>query len=259
MKALLTSLILFITFASSAQGLVDGFFKGKGRTDMALGFAYEKAKLYYAQNTIEYGRELFIFNTFAEYGITNKWDVIASAPIINGKPQDASFFTKYEVLKWKGLSVIPAVGISFPMSNYNTETSQSIGQRATNLQPKLVLQYKPNTPWFIQTQATYQNTLVPVPHAWNWSAKIGYGAGKWYGDLWFENQTSLGDAIFLGPIPYNDFRELGVSYQRFGGVIYYQLKERFGISVSASKVLNGRNIGSAGIVGVSGVWKFRVE
>lgn len=259
MRTIFTSLFILFSFFATAQGLVDGFFKGKGRTDVALGYAYEKAKLYYADYTIEYGRQLHIINTFAEYGITHNWDVIASVPLINGTLQDASFFTKYELFNKKGFSVIPALGISFPMSKYNTETSQSIGQRATNVQPKLVFQYKPNSPWFIQTQGTYQYTLDPVPHAWNWSTKIGYGQGKWYGDVWFENQTSLGDAIFLGNIPYNDFRELGVSYQRIGGVIYYQLKDRFGLSISASKVLNGKNIGSARIVGVSGVWKFGVE
>lgn len=259
MKTLLSIILLAFCLTSYAQGVVDGFFKGKGRTDVAVGFAYEKAKLYYAAQTLTYGRQLNIFNTFAEYGITNKWDVIGAAPLINGQLQDASIFTKYEVLSRKGIAVIPALGISFPMSDYNTETSQSIGQRATNLQPKLVLQYKPNTPWFVQTQAGYQYTLDPVHHAWSWSAKIGYGKGKWYGDFWFEQQSSLSDVIYLGTVPYNDFRELGVSYQRIGGIIYYQLKERFGISISASKVLTGKNIGSAGIVGGSLVWKFGLD
>mgnify|MGYP000515942105 CR=1 FL=1 len=259
MKVFFLTALLAFSLNSTAQGVVDGFFKGKGVLDLAAGLAFENASEYYALNKIEYGRSLFIVNTFGEYGITDKWDAIASVPLINGKLQDASLFTKYELVKFKGLSIIPAVGISFPLSNYNTETSQAIGQRATNLQGKMVLQYKANSPWFIQAQATYQNTLDPVPHAYGWSTKIGYGKGKWYADLWYDQQISTGDATFLGSIPYNTFRELGVDYQRIGGVVYYQFKPKFGISLAASRVVNGRNIGEASIVGVSGVWKFGVK
>jgi len=184
-------LSLCVSILSFSQGNVDGFFKSKGELDLAFSGSFSSSTKYFAkQGPINIGRSQAIIGVYGVYGITNKWTAIVSLPLVNFRPQDASVFMKYKLLhqisKKGDFTLAPAVGISFPMSNYATQNSQAIGQRATIIQPKLVLQYKHPKNWFIQTQGGYNYTLDPVPSAVVSSVKIGYIYQKWYFDVWFD-------------------------------------------------------------------------
>ena len=256
-------MLCFIVTASStlAQGPVDGYFKGKGNLDLAFSAAYQQSDIFFMGDVeTSYPRKLTSLSLFGEYGITKNLDVIGNIPVINGALQDLGFYIKYGLpLKTNGkdfpLSVIPAVGISSPITKYPTQTGQAIGQRATQIQPKLVLQLNTGFGLFIQAQGAYNYVVEPVPSSIPVSAKIGYSTGKLYTDIWFDYQKGLGTVDWTGGSG-QDFRTLNVSYQKVGGVIYYGLKPRVGIFVNGSYILTGRNIGKAFSVGAGFVYKF---
>lgn len=232
------------------QGLVDGFSKGKNKLDLAFGAFYQHSDIYFAgRNPIQYERNLIGLSAFGAFGVTDKLDVIASIPVINFQFQDASLFVKYKVIDTKikesQFSLFPAIGISFPTSNYATETGQAIGQRATQIQPKLIGQYTFPKQWFIQVQGGYNYTLDPVPSSAVFSSKIGFYRNKIYADLWFEQQEGFGSIDYKGSEAFSTFRQFVVSYQRIGGTFYYQPHKKVGYTLGASYILNGRNIGKA--------------
>ena len=261
MRFCLVSIILAFSGNLFSQGLVDGFFKGKGNVDVALSATYQGSTTFFAgTNPISLSRNILSVSAFAEYGITEKWDIIGNVPVINFQFQDAGLYTKYELVKTRlfkrSFSVIPAVGISFPLSSYNTEASQSIGQRATIIGSRLVLQQELPKGMFIQVQSGYNYALDPVASSIPFSVKWGVSFGKNYTDLWFDHQTGIGDKDYLGAAPYTSFREFVVSHNRVGGVFYRQIKRKTGIFLNYSYTLNGRNTAQAVGVGAGVVLKF---
>ena len=204
-------------------------------------------------------RSLFSVGVFGEYGLTEKWDIIASVPVINGKPQDATIFTKYEAarikLKSASLSIIPAVGVSFPASNYNTETGQAIGQRATRIQPKLVVQLALKNGLFFQAQSGYNYALSPVTSSVPLSFKTGFSKGRIYIDGWFDFQQGFGNKDYQGSVPFDSFRELVVSYTKIGGVFYFAINKHWGTFINGSQVLKGRNTPVATTIGTGVVYR----
>lgn len=261
MKIKFATLLLITTCSVLAQGPVDGYFKGKGNLDLAFSAAYQQSDNFFmGDNEIPYARKLTSFSLFGEYGVLKNLDIIGNIPVINGGIQDVGFYVKYGLpLKTNGkdfpLSIIPAVGISAPITKYPTQTGQAIGQRATQIQSKLVLQLNTGFGLFIQAQGGYNYVLDPVPSAIPVSAKIGYATGKLYADVWFDYQKGLGSVDWIGGAS-QDFRTLNVSYQKIGGVIYYGLKPKIGVFVNGAYILSGRNIGKAYTVGAGFVYKF---
>lgn len=251
---------LYVLGTPYAQGVIDGFFKGKNNADVALSFAFENSNKYFAgTNKIDLKRSLFSIGAFGEYGLTDKWDIIASLPVINGKPQDASIFTKYEIAKIKiksaSLSLIPAVGISFPASNYNTESGQAIGQRATRIQPKFVVQLALKNGLFFQAQSGYNYALTPVTSSVPFSFKTGFSKGRFYMDAWLDIQEGFGNKDYQGSVPFASFRELVVSYTKIGGVFYVAINKHWGTFISGAQVLNGRNTPVATTIGTGVVYR----
>ncbi|MCJ8288214.1 MAG: hypothetical protein HRT58_02700 [Crocinitomicaceae bacterium] len=273
MKTILLIFTLSICSISFSQGLIDGYFKGKGKVDIALSGFYQKAESYFAgvdelqfpNQYISFEDKTFTsFGVFAEYGITSKWDVIANVPLINGSFQDAAVATKYELVKTKvggrNLSIIPALAVSFPLTNYETENFNAIGQRATVFSPKLVLQHNLPHGLFVQVQSGYNYALSPVTSSVAASAKIGGSFGKLYVDVWYDFQHGFGEKDFLSTDPpFSSFRELVVSYQRVGGVVYYELAKKFGVFVNSSFIFDGRNAYKSLGFGGGVVFKLKVN
>ena len=260
MRLALSIFCISVSLLSFSQGNVDGFFKSKGELDLAFSGNFSSSSTYFTKNgSINYKRAQMIIGAFGIYGITDKWNAIVSLPLINLKPQDASVYLKYKLFQndtRKGVfTLAPALGISFPMSNYPTQTGQAIGQRATIIQPKLVFQYKNNKNWFIQTQGGYNYTFEPVPSSFVASFKAGYIYRTWYFDAWFDYQYGIGGTNY--GIDGLNFRELGVSYNKVGGVIYRSVGEKSGIFFNGSYIHSGRNIGQAFTVSTGYVLKLK--
>lgn len=253
---------LFFSALSFSQGNVDGFFKSKGELDLAFSGSYSASTKYLRKDdVINFERNQAIIGIYGVYGITDKWNAIISLPMINFKPQDGTVLVKYKLVGKQGkkgdFTLAPAVGVSFPMSNYVTQSGQAIGQQATILQSKLVLQYKHPKNWFIQAQGGYNYAFNPVPSALVASVKIGYIYKKWYFDAWFDYQYGIGgkDYGIIKP----DFRELGVSYDKVGGVVYRNIGKRSGVFINGSYIIAGRNIGQAYAVSAGYVLKLNTN
>lgn len=245
-----------------AQGVVDGFFKGKGNLDIAISGTYQHSNRFYAgTNLFNYQRKVTSFGLFAEYGILKRWDVIANIPLVNYQFQDAAVFTKFELIRKKvgkgTISVIPAVGVSFPLSNYQTESGQAIGQQATQIQPRLVVQHAFGNGMFVQVQSGYNYALDPVTSSIPFSIKWGVSFDKNYVDVWCDHQTGFGNKDYQGNVPFGSLRELVVSYNRIGGVFYRQLNKRIGVFGNLAYTLNGRNTSKSVSVGGGMVLKLK--
>lgn len=263
MRLLLVSGCLLLGFLSQAQGNVDGFFKSKGDLDVALSGTYVYSRVYFAGTSpITYKRDQSIIGAYGVYGLNDKWNCIVSLPVINYKAQDLALFAKYKLfyreIEGGDFTVAPAFGLSFPVANYDTESGQAIGQKAFTLQPKLVVQFKSFQNWFVQIQTGYNYSFNPVPSSYSASAKVGYIYQNWYFDAWYDYQLGIGGKNF-GSGNVNSFRELGVSYERVGGVIYVSMGKRIGAFVGVSTILSGRNIGDANAFNAGVVLKFNTN
>ena len=252
-----------MSFLAESQGNIDGFFKPKGDLDVALSGAYSSSSEYFAGTSpIAYKRNQSIIGIYGVYGLSDKWNCVVSLPFINAKFQDLALFVKYKLLYKEGekgnLTLAPAFGLTFPVSNYNTESGQAIGQKAFTLQPKLVAQFKSVQNLFLQVQTGYNYTINPVPSSYSVSAKVGFIYKKWYFDIWYDYQMGIGGKNY-GSANLDSFRELGVSYERIGGVIYISLNSKMGAFIGANTILSGRNIGDANSFSAGVVLKFNTN
>lgn len=249
-------------FLVGAQGLLDGFFKGKGNTTLAFSGAYEKAETYWIGqgNELPIARKMPVVGLFATHGLREGFDIVMSAPFVDLKPQDASLFLKARVFKREdstgNFMIALAGGMSTPMSKYETESAFSIGQRATILEPRLIIQYQFAFGFFIQAQTGYTYAFSPTPSGIPASVKMGLAGSKWYGDIWFDFRHAIGGKDYRGEgaLRPNSFRELGVSYQRVGGSVYRSFSPKFGLSLGVSQVLSGRNTFKSTVVYAAWVW-----
>lgn len=243
MKKAISLLISIVLSASLfSQSAIDGFLKGKNILDMAVSGSYQTAKTYIGgTGELAIPRNLAIVNAFAEYGLTEKLDVIATLPVINGKLQDGGFYGKYKLvdfsIKNQTISILPAIGVSAPLSKYVTQASAAIGQRATQLHGHLVLQTTLPAGFFWQVQGAYHYALDPVPSSYTFSSKLMFNKTKIYADFWYEYQKGLGENTY--PMPKVDFRTLTVDYQRIGGVLFYKLQNNWGVFLNGSYVFSG--------------------
>ena len=59
-KLIIAFLLLCVTLPGFSQGVVDGFYKGKGNASAVLGFGFEDTKSYFAgREKIDLSRSLF--------------------------------------------------------------------------------------------------------------------------------------------------------------------------------------------------------
>lgn len=261
MKIIASILFAIITTGLVAQGRVDGFFKGKGNSELVIGGGTERNNKFYAgTDKISLGRDINHVSIFAAYGITEKFDVYVSAPYIwlndENSIQDGSVFLKYGLfsksLTSGDLSVSLAAGYSTPLSDYETESINAIGQQAEVLDIRPVVHFMRNDGWFATLQGAYNLKSDPVPDAYSAALKVGKASSKIYYDFWYEYQYSDGGLDYRGTPAPETFRELGVGFHKIGGTFYQPIKSYLGYYLSSFYVLSGRNVGQ-GIVFNAGV------
>jgi len=257
MKILLIILIILFPYLSFGQGRVDGFFKGKGNLDIAIGATYETAPKYYAgTNLIEsgLGRDVFSTSAFVAYGITNKLDINLSIPYVNvngsvGGVQDPAVFIKYKLLQLTNVhpdivvDLIMAGGFSSNITDYQTGGLNALGQQAKVIDIRPVLQIMNVTHGvFLTLQGGYNYKFDPVPSAAVFAVKLGIAKAKWYADIWYDMQNGIGGFDYLGTPAPPSFRQLGVSFQKVGGTFYKPINNKMGAFAGLSYVLTGRNM-----------------
>ena len=260
-------ILLFVIFFSNSahsQGRVDGFYKGKGTTEIVLGGGAEYAKTYYAGKTkIGFTRKIYNANLFIAIGLFDKLDVYLSAPyiVVNSvrSIQDGSVFFKYRITDTKlthgQLSLSIAAGFSGNLAPYQTEGGSAIGQQAKIIDLRPLIHYFSDKGWFATAQFAYNYKFEPTPNAFNVTIKLGKATSKYYVDIWYDYQNSIGGLDYRGTPSPSSFKELGVDYHKIGATYYKTIAKRLGGFIGGSYLLTGRNIGKGTSVNLGVVIK----
>jgi len=251
--------IIFFGFVLSitaiAQPAVDGFMKGKGNLDLVGGLAFDTfSKFHAADGLISLGRTTTSASVFASAGITNWLDVQVNLPYVMtasnwSNLQDVSVFAKGRFLNKsleKGtLSALITGGFSTPITNYPTQGLNAIGQQATAVDARLVMQYFANNGWFGMIQGGFTSRSNPTPASIPVAVKIGKAANNYYFDIYYDIQNAKGGSDYRDGTN-RAFTTLGVSYHKLGGTFYKPFNEgKMGVAFGAYSVLAGRNVGQS--------------
>lgn len=279
--------LLCSTTRLAAQGVLDGFMRGKGNIVTALSYSNESYDTYFVGDTKTQNPNLGTIKTnslgiFVSGGVTDYLDVIVSAPYISAKAtqgfisdqdgfQDISLFVKGRFLNRSfdngaTLSLMAAGGISTPLSDYIADSPVSIGNQSTQLDGRLIAQYRFSQGIFIAAQTGYikrgnvdldRGLEVSVPDAWDYILRTGGSYKKWYADAWLQHQnsrngTNIGPGV---PFPSND-----IDFTRIGFTLYHPIPkfENFGIAVGGGFTLSGTNIGKSDRFSASLIYTFSV-
>ncbi len=268
MYKIFAALSLIITGTSSySQGLLDGYMKGKGNTDVALSASFESGSNFFIEEgTTSLSRSISSVNLFATYGVTNWLDVVASLPYISndGKEsglQDASLFLRLKVAELNFSSVkarfMLGAGYQLPVTDYETESAFAIGQQGESKEIRGIIQLEKGS-YFVMLKGGYSFRNNPNTDALPLVAKVGIAKKKYYADLFVDYLGADGGTNYLPGVPtrLQSFQELGVSFFRVGGNYYRPITTMLGGVVGAAYTLDGRNIGQTLRISVGGVVKF---
>ncbi len=266
-----TFFLLLLAQFVVAQGPLDGYLKGKGVLDLAPSFSFNSAQKLDGAGGHLYD-EIYkgqMFNLFAEYGLTEKFDLVATAaavftPLQSGL-QDGGLFVKYRPIyaplgKAGKLGVLFGTGASFPIGDYEPTATGALGQKAVTVPAKLIVQWETPLGIFLNLTGGYNFRLDDLKKAdiaivrrqrpdyapmkpknfTTFLLKIGFPARRFYLDGWAEWQHTSGGANYVQNLP--DLPQAyGVSYTQIGGTAYYSDTGRTGFYLSGGSILGGRN------------------
>ncbi len=266
-----TLLCLLLHHFCAAQGPLDGYLKGKGRLDLAPSFSFNSAKKFDGAGGTTYNEPYKgqMLSLFAEYGLTEKFDVVATAAAVftpsQSGLQDGGLFVKYRPVyapigRAGKLGVLFGTGSTFPLSNYEPTATGALGQKAITVPARFILQWETPLGLFVNLSGGYHFRLddlkerdiaiirkqrpdyQPIKPT-NFTTvllKVGLPAQHFYLDGWAEWQHSTGGADYVQNVP--DLPQAyGVSYTQIGGTAYYSDTGRAGFYLSAGYILAGRN------------------
>ena len=285
MKHFFLILFLFSMLYSSAQGPIDGYLKGKGNLDVAIGMSFSRANEYYGVNNQSYDipYSVEMISVFAQYGISNKIDAVLSLPFIFGKEekkfQDLGFHLKYKPLEFNfdngaSWSQLISAGFSFPASDYRPDVTGALGQRAKRIPLRFISQFKFKNGLFFNFTGAYHFRLDEVsqetasmvieenpdfniqPPANHYSlvGRVGLATSKHFVEVFAEYQKTLGGVDYEEGVV-KPSQLYGVDFLKIGGTYYFGIQEN-GIAVNASYIpALRRNIGNIVSVGISFIIK----
>jgi hypothetical protein len=280
--------LVFLSIPTSflfAQGPIDGYLKGEGNLDMAIGMNFSRSKNYFGVDNEVYNLPYSanMFSVFAQYGITDKLDAVATIPFIFGqfenKFQDMGLFLKYrpiykEFNKKGKIGTILSTGYTFPMSDYTPDVTGALGQRAQIFPFRLVTQLEFYKGFFLNLTGTYNarvdklspetitNTLVLNPdfvmdapaNSAVFLMRAGMATTRHFFEVIMEYQKTYGGVDFV-PEVVQPSQLYGVDYFKIGGTYYYGFDTN-GIAFNASYIPSGRNIGNIFSASISFILKF---
>ena len=289
-KSQITGALILLSSASMfAQLPVDGFYPKKNTVASALSYDYRSYDEFYignnlgngplVNNDLEGGVESSIVSLYAQYGVTDRLSLTLTLPYISvsgqdsGTPtvdglQDLGFFVKGLISETtfknsSRFSLGGAIGITFPVSDYDGEGLLSIGNTATSYKAETILHYDTNFGIFIEGKfgsAVNASDDFDIPPALFYSAKIGYIHKYFYFHSELDIQNSvlgvdiLGEG-FDGP---QDLPNTEVDYTRLLFNLYVPFyQDILGVSANYATTLDGRNVNDESGFGVGLVYNFK--
>jgi len=235
-----------------SQSPVDGYNKGKGNATIVGSFSNESYSKYYSASGLStIKRTTQAYNLFGIVGITEKFDAQISVPyIVSGTEssfQDISVYLKYTLLQKEKTKILVAFGQSSPLANYKISGLYALGQQASTLDMRLILQRGLGNNLFVMAQSGYTKRSFPTPSSVPASVKFGYATNKLYVDIWFDYQYAFGGSDYADGQG-KPFTTLGIGYSKIGGQVYKTLNSHLGLALAGCYILSGRNVGKATIL-----------
>lgn len=251
-----TPVLIACLLSPSAVAQVDGFNKGAGHVDIVGSFSYEKGLGYYlAEGKAAIQRSRNTANLFAAGGITEDLDLQLSIPYIWNSTesdfQDASAYLKWlpvkPVIGNGELALGPALGYSLPLTDYQTEGVDAIGQHATGIVPMGVVQYTWNNGIFASLVGGHVFASDPTPDALIGTLRFGHFNSTHFWELYLQGQKADGGKNYrgTGDLAPTSFTQLGVDFLKVGGKYYLPISSRIGAVAEAGYTLSGRNVDQA--------------
>ncbi|MFZ6052439.1 hypothetical protein [Halocola ammonii] len=252
LRTLILGFSLTLSTSIFSQGIIDGFMKGKGHTDISLSYSYENFNKYWGAEEISITRDIQSASLYVAHGITDWADVILSAPYINNTGvsgfQDGVAMIRLKVAEIQtekiNFGILAGTGYSLPLTDYETESAFAIGQHAEAIPARLIFSAQHQNGWFLQLQSGYTWRIDPTPPSFPMIAKIGYASAKNYFDIWFHRQQAEGGFDYRDGFD-QPFRSFGVSFSKIGATYYRPINPWIGGFFQAAYTLDGRNVGQA--------------
>ncbi len=254
-----------------AQGPLDGYLKGRGHLDLAPSFSFNSARDFIGAEGQRYATPYrgSMLGLFATYGLQERLDLVATAAYVFTERQsgwqDGGLFVKYRPVYTElgasgKLGILLGTGLSFPIGNYQPTATGALGQRATVVPARLIVQWETPIGLFVNLTGGYNWRLDALraedvatvrqarpdyqplrPRNFTTALlKIGFPSRHTYFDAWLEWQHTTGGANYQ-PDVVDLPQAYGVSYTQVGGTAYYSESTRTGFYVSTGYILGGRN------------------
>lgn len=245
--------IVLILIASGreilAQGPVTGFMPGRKNTDIALAYSVDSYSTYlFGEERRDQSVTTRSAALFLERGFSDSFSLVLNVPYLwideeNRGLQDGQVFIKYrnqyKEYPLGNLSLITAVGLSFPFSSYPKDTETPIGEGAAVFQGRFLIQYNFDSGLFFHLQSGFNFRFIPeAQSSWPVLFRTGFGAPRFYVEAWLELLRTFNagiDTQILGGA--------GSNWVKAGGTIYIPIIQQLGVFVGGSRIFSGRNIG----------------
>lgn len=270
---------------ATAQTLTDGIFMPK--KFLCGGFSYGKDKFneYWEGTKLRSNANMGNMSMqavaiMANYGITDKLNVIAMAPYVKTKAdagvmapmsgvQDLTLALKYNALKIKDFDFIAIAGTSLPLTNYVAAYPLAIGTQSKTVFGRGMVHFLNEKGWTFNAQATYilrsnieidatnyytdrnvYSNEVRMDDVFQAGLRAGYYSFRWAAEATFDQSKVLGGF----DIRRNDmmFPANKQEMTRIGFMGSYRIKPLKDLQIVANVAytLSGRNVGKALSTGV---------
>jgi hypothetical protein len=277
----LVATLSLASLITKAQTMTDGIFMAKGNLCGGVTYTNDSWSKYWEGTLYRENKNIGTLTTqsimvMGNYGISDRFNVLASLPYITTKAsdgvlhgmsgfQDLTLALKYRVAQAKNLSVIGSVGGSIPTNNYVADfLPLAIGMQSKTLYGRGILYYTLPADLALTLHGTYtarSNVKVDrymyysdkgyftnemtMPDVVNFGGKFGHYSYRWQLEGTYDQQITQGSL----DIRRNDMPGLcdKFDFTKVGFIAAYrvpQLKD-LQIVLTGSKVLSGRNVGES--------------
>ncbi|MFT7665032.1 MAG: hypothetical protein ACI87A_003267 [Planctomycetota bacterium] len=245
---------------SAAFGQGDsGFLRGEGKGTLVLTYGQESYDEFWVGTTrtasAEFGSPTRSFyNIYGEYGISDSVDVGLSVTYVDmdGTPaikggadiKDLVFFVKARLLTHKSdvgeFSLLAKPGVKLPLAEHDDVGLDAFGDEQVDWQGRLVAQFKLLSGMFVASEFGYDKRNEVAHDRTYFSTTIGcpvtsdFSLSAFYSIL----DTHGGGDFGLVPLANQE-----ADSTRVGANAYYKIDVKYGMSLTAWEVLDGRNTG----------------
>lgn len=262
-RLLLPALLILLCTCVRAQGPISGFPTPKGDVAIAVSYSTEQYTDYFLPDDQTEARDIETtsYSLFVEAGLSEQSSLVVTLPWMrtndrDGSLQDGSVWIKYMNLDKRTQTganrFFTAVGLSFPVGNYETTGVAALGQRATVFQGRLAYQFQHDSGWFLHVQSGIDFQFAPESRsAWPLVLRTGYGGKYFYTEAWFENVSALESGTGVQTATAGT----GSSWRRVGATLYVPVQPWVGLNFGGAWVLGGTYIGDSSRLNAGLVFK----